>query len=123
MPSELVSQQIVVNGYTTAEAIVLVAPMPGVVADDVEIVVEGSTVTLRAALRTDAPKDYFLHEWNYGSYERTVELPEPVTEPVTASLGNGQLAVSLSRVDAANGPGAVRRIVVQPVHPGVSHPD
>jgi HSP20 family molecular chaperone IbpA len=123
MPPELVTQRIVVNGYTTAEAIVLVAPMPGVVADDVEIVVEGTTVTLRAALRTDAPKDYFLHEWDYGSYERTIELPEPAGEPVTASLGNGQLAVSLSRIDPADGPGSGHRIVVQPVHAGASRND
>jgi HSP20 family protein len=120
MTQDLVTQRIVVNGYTTAESIVLVAAMPGVVPDDVEIVVEGTTVTLRAALRTDAPKDYFLHEWDYGSYERTIELPEPVTEPVTASLGNGQLAVSMSRLDPDSGPGAARRIVVQPAHAGAS---
>jgi HSP20 family molecular chaperone IbpA len=123
MAQELVTQRIVVNGYTTAEAIVLVAPMPGVVADDVEIVVEGTSVTLRAALRTDAPKDYFLHEWDYGAYERTIELPEPVGEPVTASLGNGQLAVSLARIDPADGPGATRRFVVQPVHAGAKRDD
>jgi HSP20 family protein len=118
MSPELPTQRIVVNGYSTAEAIVLVAPMPGVLPDDVEIAVEGTTVTLRAALRTDAPKDYFLHEWDYGAYERTIELPEPVGEPVTASLGNGQLAVSLARLDPTDGPGGVHRIVVQPVHAG-----
>jgi HSP20 family protein len=90
-------QRILVNGYSTDEAIVLVAPMPGVLPDDVEIVVDGRQVTLRAALRTDAPKPYFLHEWDYGDYERVVELPEPVGDPVTATLGNGQLAVSLHR--------------------------
>jgi len=90
-------QSIPVNGFVTDDAIVLVAAMPGVVPDDVEIRVQGAQVILRAALRTDAPKPYFLHEWAYGDYERTIELPEPVGAPVTATLGNGQLAVSLTR--------------------------
>jgi HSP20 family protein len=111
-------QRILVNGYTSDEAIVLVAPMPGVQPDDVEIVIDGRQVTLRAALRTDAPKPYFLHEWDYGDYERTVELPESVGAPVTATLGNGQLAVSLHRTTAGQG----QTLVVQPTLAG-QHPD
>jgi HSP20 family protein len=115
MASSKTPQRIAVNGYTTDEAIVLVAPMPGVVPEDVEIVVDGTHVTLRAALRTDAPKPYFLHEWEYGDYERTVELPEPVGAPVTATLGHGQLAVSLHR-STGNG----HAFVIQPTLAG--HP-
>jgi HSP20 family molecular chaperone IbpA len=113
---EALHQRILVNGYETSDAVVLVAPMPGVVADDVEIRVEGRSVTLRAALRTDAPKDYFLHEWDYGSYERTVELPYPVGEPISASLGNGQLAVSLSRLSSGDPDPGV--LVAQPSSAG-----
>jgi HSP20 family molecular chaperone IbpA len=117
-------QQILVNGYTTTEAVVLVAPMPGVVADDVEIIVEGNLVTLRAALRTDAPKSYFLHEWEYGDYERSVELPEPVGEPIMATLGNGQLAVSLTRLttDAQREEVTGVRLIAQPVPAGTAPP-
>jgi HSP20 family molecular chaperone IbpA len=110
------TQRILVNGYTTSDAIVLVAPMPGESPDDVEILVEGTVVTLRAALRTDAPKQYFLNEWSYGDYERTVELPEPVGEPVTATLGNGQLAVSLTRLGAKGA--SQGKVVVQPTLAG-----
>jgi HSP20 family protein len=110
------NQRIVLNGYTTPDAIVLVAPMPGVLPEDVEIAVDGREVTLRAALRTDAPKPYFLHEWSYGAYERTVELPEPVGEPIMATLGNGQLAVSLTRSNAATPSGGP--IVARPVAAG-----
>jgi HSP20 family protein len=111
-------QRIVVNGYVTTESIVLVAPMPGVLPEDVEISIDGRSVTLRAALRTDAPKDYFIHEWDYGDYERTIELPEPVGEPVTATLGNGQLAVSLTRTPETLEPGVV--LFAQPTLAG--HP-
>ena len=53
-------QTIPVNGFTTTDAIVLIASMPGVTPDDVTIEVDGSCVSLRAARRTDAPKEYFL---------------------------------------------------------------
>jgi HSP20 family protein len=109
-------QSIPVNAFTTDEAIVVVAPMPGVVPDDVQIEVRDMQVTLRAALRTDAPKPYFLHEWEYGDYERTIDLPEPVGAPITATLGNGQLAVSLTRAGSLpNG-----RVVAQPTLAGTS---
>jgi HSP20 family protein len=96
-------QRVPVNVYRTDEALVLVAPMPGVTENDIVIEVSGMDVTIRARLRSDAPKDYVLHEWEYGSYERTVTLPEAVAEPMAVSLGNGQLAVSLPRLQSQIG--------------------
>jgi HSP20 family protein len=108
------SQRIPVNIYETDNAVVVVAPMPGVMPDDVEIAVEGRRLTIRAELRTDAPKHYVLHEWDYGAYERTLELPVDAPGPVTASLGNGQLAVSLRR-DGSRGS---KRTLLSPGGPG-----
>jgi HSP20 family protein len=91
-------QRVPVNVYETDEALVIVAPMPGVTADDVEIVVEADRLTVRAEVRAAAPtKHYVMHEWDYGGYERSVPLPADFHGDVTASLGNGQLAVSVSR--------------------------
>jgi HSP20 family molecular chaperone IbpA len=100
------TQSVPVNVYEADEAIVVVAPLPGVMADDVEVDVEGRSVTIRAAMRTAAPKDYLMHEWHYGPYERTIEVPEGFGGPVEASFGNGQLAVRVKR-----GPGGDRRVV------------
>jgi len=92
------TQRVPVNMYETDEALVIVAPMPGVMADDVEIVVEADRLTMRAQLRAPArTKNYVMHEWEYGDYERSVPLPQVFHGEVTASLGNGQLAVSVSR--------------------------
>jgi HSP20 family protein len=110
------TQRIPVNVYETDGAVVVVAPMPGVMPDDVQIAVEGSTLTIRSELRTDAPKDYLLHEWEYGAYERTLELPDGLDGPVTASLGNGQLAVSVRREGERHG----ERLLVQPGGPGTT---
>ncbi len=96
-------QSVPVNMYEAERALVLVAPLPGVMVDDIEVVIEGRRATISAAMRTSAPKDYLLHEWSYGPYERTVELPDGYAGEATASFGNGQLAVSVQKGSGAGG--------------------
>src|SRR3954447_538893 len=92
------AQRVPVNVFETDDALVIVAPMPGVMADDVEIVVDADSLTMRADLRATAPgKRHVMHECDYGGYERSVPLPGVFHGEVTASLGNGQLAVSVAR--------------------------
>jgi HSP20 family protein len=93
-------QRIPVNVYETDEDVVIVAPMPGVEAENVDIEVVGSTVTLSASLRGPGQDDrrYLLHEWTYGSYERTITLPVEVdAQHANASHGNGILVLSLPK--------------------------
>ena len=90
-------QVVPVNVYETDEALVVVGALPGVMADDIEVAVEPGRLTIRAAMRTPAPKDYLRHEWHYGPYFREVEIPEDFGAQVTASFGNGQLAIQLGR--------------------------
>ncbi|MFP5319424.1 MAG: transketolase [Acidimicrobiia bacterium] len=92
-------QHVPVNMYETSGALVIVAPLPGVMADDVTVSVEDGTVRIDAAMRTPAEKDYSLHEWHYGPFSRTLEVPEGFRGPAAASFGNGQLAVRLERGD------------------------
>jgi HSP20 family molecular chaperone IbpA len=105
-------QRLPVNMYETTEALVIVTPMPGVMADDVEIVIEADRLTMKAQLRTPAPKHYLMHEWDYGDYERCVPIPTLFRGKVRASLGNGQLAISIAR-DGDRDSGS--REVVHPV--------
>ena len=90
-------QHVPVNVYEAERAIVIVAPLPGVMAEDVSIVVEGGSATISAAMRTAAGKDYILHEWHYGPYERTVDLPTGFGGKAEASFANGQLALRIER--------------------------
>jgi HSP20 family molecular chaperone IbpA len=90
-------QVVPVNIYETDEALVAVAPLPGVMAADIEIAVEQGRLTVTAVMRTAAPKNYLRHEWHYGPYRREVEIPEDFGAQVTASFGNGQLAIQLGR--------------------------
>jgi len=105
-------QRVPVNMYEAGDAVVVVAPLPAVMAEDVTITRTGRLLHISARLRTAAPKDYLLHEWSYGAYEREVELPEDCVGTVEASLANGQLAVRVLRGEDTG---------EQTIHPA-SHP-
>ena len=94
-----------VNVYEAGEALVVVAPLPGVMAEDVEVALEGSQLRISATMRSAAPKEYLVHEWHYGPYERTVEIPPGFGGGGTATFGNGQVAIRLTR---GSGGGAIR---------------
>ena len=57
---------------------VVVAPLPAVTAQDVSIEVRpGDPPTMRfwAHVRSAGPRDYLVHEWEYGGYERQIDIP------------------------------------------------
>ena len=85
-----------VNVYEAAEALVVVAPLPGVMADDITVAVEEGELRIAAAMRSPAAKEYLVHEWHYGPFERTVAVPHGFGGG-TATYGNGQLAIRLMR--------------------------
>jgi len=102
------TQTVPVNVYETADAIVVVAPLPAVTPGDVTIEFSDNCLRFWAALRSAAPREYLVREWDYGGYEREVALPEGYGRAVEASLGNGQLAIRVLRGGGEN------RISVKP---------
>jgi HSP20 family molecular chaperone IbpA len=90
-------QMIPVNAFETTGAMVIVAPLPAVTPDDVTIELRPGSLRFWAHLRSAAPRDYLVHEWDYGGYEREVTLPPGYGGGVEASLGNGQLAIRVLR--------------------------
>ncbi|NND74329.1 MAG: Hsp20 family protein [Ilumatobacter sp.] len=94
-------QRVPVNAYTTPGAFVIVAPIPGVVDSDVSVELTRQHVRFWAELRSAGPRDYVLHEWEYGGYERTVDLPPGYGADVEALLTSGQLVVRVLSGDFA----------------------
>jgi HSP20 family protein len=92
-----------VNLFEADEEFMLVAPMPGMREEDIQIDLQRDVLTIRAQFRgelkpEETGKRYLVHEWHYGGYERTLELPEHVDiEGVEANLGNGILTVKLPK--------------------------
>lgn len=75
------TQRVPVNVYETDNAVVIVAPLPGVMPEDVSVTVEAGQVTITASMRSPAPKDYLVHEWHYGPFERAVVTCQRATAP------------------------------------------
>lgn len=90
-------QTVPVNVYETREALLIVAPLPAVKADDVVVELTDGIVRFHAELRSAAPRDYLVHEWDYGGYEREVGVPEGFGSTVDAVLANGQLVIRVLR--------------------------
>jgi HSP20 family molecular chaperone IbpA len=93
-------QLVPVNMYAAREAIVVVAPLPAVAASDVKVELHpGDPSMLRfwAHVRSAGQRDYLVHEWEYGGYERHLELPAGFGGGVEATLNNGQLAIRVLR--------------------------
>jgi HSP20 family molecular chaperone IbpA len=91
--ARMAPQGVPVNVYETSNALVIVAPLPAVMASDVTIELRPGSVRFWASVRSAGPREYLVNEWSYGGYERTVEIPEGYGRAVEASLANGQLAV------------------------------
>lgn len=94
-------QNVPVNVYETSGAVVIVGPLPAVTADDVSVELRPGRVRFWASLRSAGPREYLVHEWEYGGYEREIDLPSGYGAGVEASLANGQLAIRVLRGDYA----------------------
>ena len=106
---EMRPQYVPVNVYESTNALVVVAPLPAVSAKDVQIELRPGCLRFWAHLRSAAPRDYLVHEWHYGGYEREVELPEGYGGGVEASLAKGQLAIRVLRGEPTTEP-----VIIQP---------
>lgn len=96
-------QNIPVNAYETPGAFVIVAPFPAVKEDDVSVELTDGEVRFWAELRSSGPREYVIHEWEYGGYERSVPIPPRFGAGVEASLTNGQLVVRVLSGDFTSG--------------------
>jgi HSP20 family molecular chaperone IbpA len=101
--ADMYPQRVPVNVYEATGALVIVAPFPAVTADDVTVEVHrGDPATLRfwAHVRSAPRRDFLVNEWEYGGYERELDLPAGFGGGVEATLNNGQLVVRVLRGDA-----------------------
>lgn len=95
-----------VNLYETADAYVLTAELPGVGPDDIQVSLEGSTLTLQGERKIDyvGQEDTSLHrrERHAGTFRRAFELPAVIdAEKVEAVHKNGVLLLRLPKTPEA----------------------
>ena len=89
--------------YTTPSEIVLAANVPGLKPEDVEVTLEGDTLSIRGEFKPPLENvDYVFQERPYGKFSRTLTLNVPVNnDKVEAAFDNGVLTITLPKADAA----------------------
>ncbi|WP_299029103.1 Hsp20/alpha crystallin family protein [uncultured Thermanaerothrix sp.] len=98
----------------THDDILILADMPGVNQDNVEVTLEKNILTIRGTVQSHAPQGYNLDyaEYEGGDYERTFTLTEDIDrEKIEALMKQGVLHLRLPKA----GPARVRRIPVKAV--------
>jgi len=85
--------------YTTPEEIVITASLPGLTPDEVDITIEGDTLSIRGELRPPLENvEYLFQERPYGAFSRTLTLNVPVdADKAEAVFENGVLTLTLPK--------------------------
>ena len=108
-----------VDVYEDAEKVVLKLEVPGIRREDLDIRVEGRTLTVKGERnfeKEEKEENFHRIERRYGSFVRSFTLPSTVnTEKVDATSADGVLSISFAKKPEAQpkqirvqvGPGAV----------------
>ncbi len=91
------------DAYVTPEEIVILANMPGVKPEEVEITIEGDTLTIKGERPAPLENvDYVLQERAYGKFQRTLTINIPVdANKAEAKFENGLLTLTIPKAEAA----------------------
>lgn len=87
--------------YATPEEIAIVASLPGLTPDEVDITIEDDRLTIRGELRRPLENvDYLFQERPYGTFSRTLTLNVPInTDEAEAVFENGVLTLTLPKAE------------------------
>lgn len=87
--------------YTTPEEIVIVASLPGLTPDEVDVTIDDDRLTIRGELRPPLENvDYLFQERPYGRFSRALTLNVPVDAgQAEAVFENGVLTLTLPKAE------------------------
>ncbi len=115
-----VAQVMPIDVYATDDHAMVLAAVPGMKPEDLEVTVHQNTVSLSGTISklvdTEQAKDitWYVHEVGSGTYRRSVTLPFPIdAEQVQASFEDGIVRVILPRAERAR----PRRIAIHSRQP------
>ena len=90
-----------VDIYETDDGIAIVADMPGVTQDSVEIMLEKNVLSINGAVQANAPQEYSLTyaEYQVGDYERRFSLSAEIDQDrIEAKIKDGVLYLHLPKI-------------------------
>ncbi len=90
---------------TTADALVVKAALPGVKPEDVEVTIDGNTLTIMGKLDEEREQDeqgYLVREIRRGSFSRSVALTSDLKiDEAKASFENGIVTLTIPKAEQA----------------------
>lgn len=91
-----------VDIYTTPDEIVIMANVPGVDPESVQITFEGDVLTIKGELPAPLQNvEYVMRERRYGPFSRSLTFNVPVnTEAIEANFHNGVLTIVAPKAEA-----------------------
>jgi HSP20 family molecular chaperone IbpA len=96
-------QLVPVRMYEGDGRLMVVAPMPGLEAEDISVSLRKDLLVIRGEYRGphQAERDLLIAEWAIGPYYRDLQLPQPVDGTRTnATYGNGVLVLAMPKLVA-----------------------
>lgn len=93
-----------VDIFETPDAVTLLADMPGVGRDDLDISLEKDVLTIRGRVTEESPKDAELvyAEYRIGDYERSFTVSADIDrDTISAEIKNGVLTLTLPKQERA----------------------
>ncbi len=89
------------DAYETDEEIVILASIPGVAPENVEITFEGETLMIKGEIQTpDEELDYIFRERPSGEFSRALVVNVPVNaDEASATFENGLLTLTLPKAE------------------------
>ena len=89
--------------YTTPSEIVVIANVPGLKPDDVNITLENDTLSVSGEIKAPVENvDYVFQERPYGKFSRVMTINVPVdNDKVEATFDSGVLTITLPKAEAA----------------------
>lgn len=97
-----------IDVYATHDRAVIIAAVPGMQPDDLDLTIHQNTVTLSGTVRNSADAEetrdatWYVSELGSGSFQRSITLPFPVdADHAMASFEHGLVRVSLPKADSA----------------------
>lgn len=92
-----------IDAWATDDEIIVTASLPGVRPEDVEITVEGDTLTIRGEMSTTRESEntrMLIAERFVGSFSRSLKLVTPVeVDKIDAQFENGLLTITLPKAE------------------------
>ncbi|MBP6883862.1 MAG: Hsp20/alpha crystallin family protein [Candidatus Pacebacteria bacterium] len=103
MEEENEEMELAVDVYQTAKDIIVQTMVAGVRPDDLELTIARDMITIRGKreeLRNIDEENYFTKELYWGSFSRTILLPQEIEpEEADATEKQGLLTITLQKVD------------------------